>query len=145
MSFSRSGSSSTRRMSPVFIGWIPSSLMRPPASSPGAAAPAAAATSAAADPVAQQAALHVAQRLELLDRLVGFLLLVAHGLLALGDLCAKHGRELLDRGRARVAAGHVVEELHRLLIILRRAAQQRIENAQTHAVGVVALPCERRG
>src|SRR5437899_6114561 len=105
MSRSRSGSSSTSRMSPVFIGWIPSISMPAPAAT-ATAAP----TAAAPHAIAHQASLHFADRFQLLDNLVGFLLLVADSSLPFGHLRLEHGRESLDRRRTRIGLGDVVEQ-----------------------------------
>src|SRR5512143_3677582 len=106
MSFRRSGSSSTSRMSPdivlSFVVCPASAAARAAAAAAARAAAAAAATPAtAARAVAQEAALHLAERLELLQRGVGLLLFLAHRALATHDLRLQHHRQLLDGGRAR--------------------------------------------
>src|SRR4051812_43958624 len=116
---SRSGSSSTRRTSPVCMKSF--ALM-----SAAAGATATTSASAAAHPITQEGALHLQELVQLADRLVAFLLLVAHGTLPFRHLRLQYGRQILDGTGRAAAAGHVVEQLQRPLIVLGRGARQRI-------------------
>src|SRR5436190_13838666 len=141
MSRSRSGSSSTSRISLVFIAFTPSRSMT--ASAAAGATTATAATTSYA--IAHQTSLHVAQRLQLLDRLVGLLLFIADGFLTLAYLRLEHRGQLFDRRRSGIVFRDVVEQLQCSLIVRRRRAQHGVQNGEPHAVRVGALTCQRRG
>src|SRR5207237_8829905 len=99
-----------------------------------AASPARAAGSAPAaaapDPITHQASLHVSQCFELLDRLIGFLLLVPYRPLTFGDLRLQYRCKLLDRRWARIALRDVLEQLQRALIVGRCGANHCIEDTE---------------
>src|SRR5262249_52770129 len=107
------------------------------ASAAGASATPAPAT--ATDAIAQQVALPRAERLELLDRRIRLLLFVLDRALAFRDLRLQHGGELLDARGARIALQHGIEELHRLLIVL-RGLRERVHHGEPDAIVVAALP-----
>src|SRR5262249_26768305 len=150
ISLRRSGSSSTSRMSLDGLAMIVQSLTCAPSTAAAAASPAASAagaaaataTAAAADTIAEQGALHRTERFELLDRSVSLLLFVLDGALAFRDLRLQHRGELLDRGRARVALQHRIEQLQRALVVL-RGLRERVEHSEADAIVIGALAPER--
>src|SRR5487761_2449683 len=117
MSFSRSGSSSTSRISPGFIAVLQESGNSPDrrrGSQPAQSAPspaAATAVAARADAVAEQALFHRAQRLELLDGGVALLLLGLDRALTLDDLGLQHRGKIAHGRRGGRRARYDLEQL----------------------------------
>src|SRR5436190_10906089 len=145
MSFRRSGSSSTRRMSPDALAMIVARLASASATTTAPAArTAATATSATAtNAIPKQIALHRAQRLEFLDRRVRLLLLVPDRACPLGNLRLQHRGQLFDRRCPRVAPRNSIEKLERALVVLRRALRKRIEHGEPDAIVIGSLTPER--
>ena len=103
----------------------------------------AAAAAAAADAVAQEAALHRAQRLELLDRGIGLLLLVADRAHALGDLDLQHRGELLRRAGDAGIALHDVSSSCSARWSSCGGLRKRVQHREADPVEVGALARER--
>jgi hypothetical protein len=148
ISLRRSGSSSTRRMSPDALAMIVDRLAAASTAAPAAPAtaarPAATATSAtSAHAIPKKVALHRTQRLELLDRGLRLLLFVPDRARPFGNLRLEHRGELLDRRRPRVAPRDRVEKLERALVVLRRALRKRVEDGEPDAIVIASLAPER--
>jgi hypothetical protein len=145
MSFRRSGSSSTSRMSPwrVVVVFMmdpqpPPPPPPPPPPLPPLEPPPASASATASDAVAQKIALHVAERLEFSLRGSAFCCSSRTARMRSATWTCTTGASCFAAGEPGVALDDAVQQLHRTLVVL-RGLRERQQHSEADAVVVRAL------